>query len=364
MKSMTKNELWSVLQQAALVEGAMPEDGEKRTPWFVRVMLGVAGWIGALFLVGFVAMLMASSFREAGAVWVIGAMACGAAAVLFRANQHGDFASQFGLAVAIAGQLLMTYGVAEGLEPSFTATSFLVALQQALLFVVMPNFVHRVWAAGTTAVALCFAMAGLDLHALALPLITAGLVLVWLREFQHARQGELLRAAGYGLAFTAMFLSYMNAGDWNDFDGSHRRGSQPMDPVTAQGLAYAGRALTALVMVGVAVLLLRRERVAAGSGAGKVALTLAVVLALASVKAPGLAPATAILLLGFANGNRVLTGLGIVALLAYLSHYYYVLDATLLEKSVIMLVTGIALLGLRVASHRWWPSLKEDTIHA
>ena len=247
------------------------------------------------------------------------------------------------------------------MNASFTVTSFVFALQQGLLFALMPNFVHRVWAAGTTTVALCFAMGGLDLHALALPLITAGLVVVWLQEFQHARRGELLRAGGYGLALAAMFLSFMNAGSWNDWYG---RDNKPMDPVTAQGLAYAGRALTALVMVGVAVLLLRRERVATGSGAGKVALTLAVVLALASVKAPGLAPATAILLLGFANGNRVLTGLGIVALLAYLSHYYYVLDATLLEKSVIMLVTGIALLGLRVASHRWWPSLKEDTIHA
>jgi hypothetical protein len=361
MKAMTKNEIWSALQQAALVEGAMPIEGEKHTPWFVRVMLGVAGWIGALFLVGFVAATMTYNFKEAGVFWVIGAIACGSAGVLFRANRHGDFASQFGLAVAIAGQLLMTYGVAEGMKASFTAISFVIALQQGLLFALMPNFVHRVWAAATATMALCFAMSKVEWYVLALPLVTAGLVVVLLQEFQHARQGELLRAGGYGLALAAMFLSYMNVGGWNAWYG---RNGQPADPVTALGLVYAGRALTALVMVGAAVLLLRREKVAAGSGAGKVALTLAIVLALASVKAPGLAPATAILLLGFANGNRVLTGLGIVALLAYLSHYYYMLDATLLEKSVIMVVTGIALLGLRVASNRWWQALQEEPNHA
>ena len=363
MKIMTKNEIWSALQQAALVEGAMPEDGEKRTPWFVRVMLGVAGWIGALFLVGFVGLTMASSITEAGVFWTIGTVVCTCAAVLFHMNRHGDFASQFGLAAAIAGQILMTFGVAEGMNASFTTTSFFVALQQGLLFVVMPNFVHRVWAAGTTAIALCFAMSGLDLHALALPLVTAGLVLAWLCEFDHPRHGELVRAGGYGLAFTAMFVSYLGADDWNQWRNWR---DEPMNPVTAQGLAYAGRAFTALVMVSAAALLLRREKVALTSGAGKVPLALAIVLALASVKAPGLAPASLILLLGFANGNRVLTGLGVVALLAYLSHYYYALHATLLEKSILMTVTGVALLGLRYASQRWWPALnkEEETTHA
>lgn len=362
MKAMSKNELWSVLQQSALVEGTMPDQNEKHSPWFVRAMLGVAGWLGALFLVGFVGTGLTLATMETEAYWVIGAFACGGAAALFHLSRNGDFTSQFGLAVAIAGQILMLVGMGRWISSSGTTVAFIVAVQQAILFVVMPNFVHRVWAAGTSALALCMALGGLDLHALILPLLTAGLAAAWLREFELPRQSELMRACGYGITLTALLMSYMNPGDWMDwrrFDGN------PADPEFLQMLAYAEAALLVVVMIGAALLLLQREKVSLTSGAGKAALALAIVLALASIKAPGLAPAALALLLGFANGNRVLTGLGVLALLGYLSYYYYSLHTTLLEKSVIMMLTGTVLLGLRFASHRWWPALnKEETSHA
>ena len=56
-------------------------------------------------------------------------------------------------------------------------------------------------------------------------------------------------------------------------------------------------------------------------------------IALASLAAPGLAPAVAILVLGYANGNRVLTGLGILVLLGYLSYYYYLCICPLITLS-------------------------------
>jgi uncharacterized membrane protein len=51
-------------------------------------------------------------------------------------------------------------------------------------------------------------------------------------------------------------------------------------------------------------------------------------------------------LLGFATGNRTLFGVGVVALLSYLSYFYYSLQATLLMKSVALGLTGMALLIL------------------
>ena len=55
----------------------------------------------------------------------------------------------------------------------------------------------------------------------------------------------------------------------------------------------------------------------------------------------------------------MLAGLGIFALLGYLSHYYYSLHATLLEKSVLLVCAGVALLTARLALHRWWPEREE-----
>ena len=101
--------------------------------------------------------------------------------------------------------------------------------------------------------------------------------------------------------------------------------------------------------------LLLREVVQPASSTGWRILAAAGILALANLKAPGFAPATLILLLGYSNGNRILSGLGVVALLGYLSFYYYSLEATLLHKSALMAATGCALLAARLILHAWWP---------
>ena len=54
-----------------------------------------------------------------------------------------------------------------------------------------------------------------------------------------------------------------------------------------------------------------------------------------------------IVLVVFANGNRLLAGLGIAALLYYVSSYYYLLDATLLAKAGVLAASGVVLLGAR-----------------
>ena len=72
----------------------------------------------------------------------------------------------------------------------------------------------------------------------------------------------------------------------------------------------------------------------------------ALVIAVCGVAAPGVSAAILVLTLGFANGNRVLMGLGLMAFGVYLSHFYYQLSVTLLMKSFVLMVTGAALLGV------------------
>lgn len=355
MNAMSREGIWTQLRQQGLVDGELPAHGEARSPWFVRVMLGFAGWIGAWFLLGFVAIGLVAVVKSPTASWLVGAGACAAVAMLYRASRNGDFTSQFGLAVSLAGQALMVYGLTEWVGRSFTAVALGVAAQQALLFILLPNFVHRVWTAWTGAYAASFAMANVGLQALAPAAVTAGFVLVWLREFDHPARGALIRAGGYGLALAAVQTAVMHGGLWYAWLAA----MSGRTPPSGSALAWAGAVAAGLVLVWSVLLLLRREQLAVDSGPGKVALTAAVVLALASIKAPGVGPAVAILVVGYANGNRVLAGLGIAALIGYLSHYYYALHATLLEKSVLMAFAGIGLLAARLALHRWWPEKKE-----
>jgi len=61
----------------------------------------------------------------------------------------------------------------------------------------------------------------------------------------------------------------------------------------------------------------------------------------------GLLAAGILLLVAFAVGHEVLMGLGVIALLATLSRYYYGLEATLLIKSAALAATCVALLAAR-----------------
>jgi uncharacterized membrane protein len=110
---------------------------------------------------------------------------------------------------------------------------------------------------------------------------------------------------------------------------------------------WIGELLLGAVLLWVVWALLRRSQMAVPGRFANAVLIGTAALVLVSLKAPGISVGAAIILLGYAHGNRILTGLGIAALLLYISNYYYNLDATLLVKSQVLALTGAILLVLR-----------------
>lgn len=347
MSALPADALWQRLREAGLARGEPPAS-EAEPPWFVRLMLGIAGWIGALFLVGFFGVALAELLRSAGAELALGALSCAAVAIALRAVRHGDLLAQFGLALSLAGQGLLASGFDDALgDPSSAAAA--VAVQQAILFVAVPGMVHRVWCAASGGYALALALGGWGLAGFAGPLLLAAFALAWLREFAHPRQAQLLRAAGYGLG-AAAFLSSVMQGTWIGELWFARSAS------TGYANFWPGAIAGGAVVAASAAALLRREGVSLRSAGGALGMAGALIVAVAAAKAPGIAPAGGLLLLGYANGNRVLAGLGIAALLGYLAYYYYSLHATLLEKSALLAAAGLAVLLARFALQRLLPA--------
>jgi len=353
MSAAQRQAAWARLTAAGLVEGDEPAAQVPGPPWFVRVMLGFAGWIGALFLLAFGGVLFSSLFDKTLLALLIGSILCGAAILLFRLRGDNDFVAQFGFALSLAGQALLVVGLGNLFDTWTSAIALAAAVVEAALFFLAPSFLHRVWTAGAAAAAVVFALASWHVSFLAPGLLTAAFAWVWLRELEDPRHGELWRAGGYGLTLAAVGTVFLL-----DFVVDMAFLHPARDGGTGVALAilrdYAGAAVSGVALIYVVVRLLGREGVPLASGAGRAALAGAAVLALASLAAPGLAPAVAILVLGYANGNRVLTGLGVLVLLGYLSYYYYSLETTLLLKSALLVAVGSALLGVRLALHRWW----------
>lgn len=363
MKNTEPPELWTQLKEAGLADGDLPITSDTVTPWYVRTMLGIAGWIGALFLLGFVGAGFEFVMKSVAASLFVGTTLCAAAAALFRAKPGSDFASQFAFAVSLAGQALILTGLAQEWHSHFNMIATVMAAVEAALFLLMPNFLHRVWAASSGIYAAAFVFNDSGLHAYTPALLLAAFAWVWLNEFSHPRKASLLRALGYGLTLVALFNLFTT--------GVYGMGLMTGGRHTALALPggalnfWIGAALTGAVLLMTVQKLLNREEVPAMTGPGRAALAAAALLALISLKAPGIGLTATILLVGYAQGNRVLAGLGILGLLAYLSHYYYSLEFTLLEKSALMACSGIALLAARLALRHWWPeSGKEANHHA
>lgn len=350
MNAVACRELWGRLRAAGLAVGEVPEP--TASPWFIRAMLGIAGWIGALFILGFIGAAFAMVMRNAGAAAVAAVICCAGAFAIFRCAGGSDFFAQFGLAIGFAGQILFGAAVFQWLQVDDVSAWLLFAGIEALLAWLLPNFIHRVSAALVGVIALSLGLAQAGIFGLAAPLAAAGCALVWCNELYLAARADLWRPVGYGLvlgtlqtAATPLFggellFAFRRSGDgWFQQYGTE-----------------VGTALVSAVFLVVAVRLLKELAIAVDSREGLAVLACAALVLATAFPAHGLAAALLIVILGFAGGNRVLFGLGLLALAAFLGHYYYQMRETLLYKSLVLAAAGVLLLGARWLLGRLFPA--------
>lgn len=305
-------------------------------------MLGIAGWLAAGFLLGFVGVGFSFVMQSKSASLAVGFMVITAAYAVFRVAPRNDFSSMFGLSVSFAGQALVMFGVLGLFERHLTgATPWLIvaAIEAALAFM-MPNFIHRVVSAYAAGAALAYACEVSGAQAAAAGILAATVAFVWLREAQFGTLGTVVTPIAYGLT-----LALMQVEGLSSFRHSVAMLLRERQFPTAW--PWIGEALVACALLASVWVLLRRAGWEPQQPRTLLGLVVAIAIGAASFRAPGIAGGLMIVLLGFANGNRVLAGLGIASLLVYVSSYYYLLDATLLVKSEVLAATGVALLVAR-----------------
>jgi uncharacterized membrane protein len=183
---------------------------------------------------------------------------------------------------------------------------------------------------------------------LSIGLIAAATAFVWLSEFTWPRLNTVLRATGYGLTLALIVLQatiffVASADAWM----LHK-----MESLLGWAPRWLGWVVPGVVLVAVVWRLLARRGADLGEKRSVIAVVAAALVVAASFKAPGIATGLTLVLLGYANANRSLVGLGLIALLSYLSAYYYLLETTLLMKSLTLAATGAVLLGVRFIAIR------------
>jgi hypothetical protein len=274
---------------------------------------------------------------------IYGLILLGAAVWLFSARRI--FTDQMGLAFSIAGQAMCVSAFLDVFEPvGFSARGMAaVALLLAVLMSVPRSpQIHRIFCAlvvwGSLGV-LIGSGNPLLLFAVAL---TAFAVAAWLwrERWTSHRRATTLAAATHAATLGALVSA------WGVGDEFARTLTQPVSP-------WIYKFGVAIILVGAAGWLTReapaRMRLAVLAGA--------VLFSAAAWNAPGLVASAAVLAAAFRAAERTWMGLALVAMVCYLSWFYYSLEATLLVKSGALAGSGLALLAVAFALRRWGRTL-------
>ena len=145
--------LWDRLAAQDFVAGAPPADDGDRAPWYVTAMVGTAAWIAALFLLVFIGSLTYALVHSLDAPLPIGVAICVPAVALLRMRASGLFLRQLAVAMSLAGQALVVFGLTDHHLRDPLAW-LAVALFEAALVTASRETVHRALAALACLVAL------------------------------------------------------------------------------------------------------------------------------------------------------------------------------------------------------------------
>ena len=354
-----------LLQQQGLIDTQNVSDkllnnaeSAARSPWFISLLFGMSGILASLFFIGFLTLMLDNTglLDSTLAVIIIGALLSVIGGFLFynARSRHSPFWNGLAFAITLAGQGYIAFALLAN-EIAEPLNIMLLLLVQLLMTIVIPNFIYRLLSATLALNCLFYLLSYYHLSEVSLGLFALITSVTHLQRYTlaafiptkwRASFFDISSAIGYASAYVLLNISvYFIATEYgNSFDN--------LDSLDNYGEAfsynyYLAQGLLTLASLYAAYLILKRYHIKLLSAAGLLISAAIIVLGVISIYVSGLLATSLIIIIATANSQRVLLGLGVIALVGYIFWYYYQLDTTLLVKSASMLVIGIALLLLR-----------------
>ena len=348
-----------LLQQQGLIDTQNVSDkllnnaeSAARSPWFISLLFGMSGILASLFFIGFLTLMLDNTglLDSTLAVIIIGALLSVIGGFLFynARSRHSPFWNGLAFAITLAGQGYIAFALLAS-EIEEPLNIMLLLLVQLLMTIVIPNFIYRLLSATLALSCLFYLLNYYHLSEVSLGLLALITSVTHLQRYTlaafiptkwRANFFDISSAIGYASAYVLLNISvYFIAAEYGSgFDSYGQAFSYNY---------YLAQGLLTLASLYAAYLILKRYHVTLLSAAGLLISAAIIILGIMSIYVSGLLATSLIIIIATANSQRVLLGLGVIALVGYIFWYYYQLDTTLLVKSASMLVIGIALLLLR-----------------
>ena len=327
----------------AVVDRAPVADGEQTaqvvaptapavvpTPWYLRLLAGIGGFIGGVMLLLFFGLGLASMklFDSVEVAFTIGALLCAGAVVVYRAASSGTAAEQCGLAVSIAGQLALVVAIVQGFKGSAMPSWWLLVAAQGVLLFFIANGLHRTLiAAAMVILGALSCRSHLTLTLWWGAVSFAATIWVWAEAHLIARgQGAAVAPPVFGaLAGVILGQSPWLIQWWSrELPGADLGISQPW--------------ITGLPAVLLAVWMITPRNLAAW--------LLAIAVAALGMWLPAWSAALLLALLGLGSARPGWAVVAALAMIWSVWRFYYALNFSLLEKSAWMAVAGVVCIAL------------------
>jgi uncharacterized membrane protein len=299
-------------------------------PWYVKLVVGVGAWITAVvaMLLGGAIVLLLLKIESALALAVIGAAYLALGLWLLRQSDAGLFATQMGIATAAAGAALVSAGFAGEAEEVWVALP-VAAVVAVVIFLLTTNKTLQFLTAALVAAVFVITLEAervpyaLDIVSVATPV---GLYLLL-----NPPQRDLAPAAVVLLLTFPLFSVFIAP-----------------DTIWARDIEIGGWVARA-VHIALFVWLVdgyRRQRGWAVDQ--RVAIFTAAAVLVCLLLPPGGSAALLLMTLAYVTGSMAFATLGIVLQAQFIMRYYYSLEMTLLDKSLLLMAVGVVLLLA------WW----------
>lgn len=342
-EAMQRDQLWYRLKQHNLTDqAACPDDPflADDDDWMTRLLQGVGGWFAALFLLVSVGVLVSPIIEYPALCGVLG-LAMNLSAFHYywqhKSSAGSAFLKQLFLVLSLAGQALVTYAVTDFMGWQHGGLFWVLALYQTALVVVMHDYVHRLMSALFAVTLIFWGHSVLLTTGIGSALLALAMVWLFLDKFGWQAEKRFYEPVAYATALSLVALN-IQALNWY-----WQLGKAQDDGVWFYGGLISG--LLHLLAYGFFYWRLQQKQLLTVSRAdGRLVVSVIVGLGLLGFVIPGLSGAVLLLLVGFAVRQNQLMTLGVLSILGFVSWYYYQLDTTLLNKSLLLAAMAVALL--------------------
>jgi len=340
MTYQSRKKVWKLLVKHDLIEGEVAEN-EPESPWYIKLLVSISGWFGAFFLViflgGVFGLILGRNIEDFSLLLLfMGGGLIFFAYISFKGKQN-DFLEHFMLALSIAGQTMVIASLFFMFENKLdTGIIFVIVIFQAFLMWTIPNYIHRILSSIFMTLAFSYYCYSVNEPLLPLILLIFVVAWLWMNEF-HFSERKKMEAIAYGQTVALFLLKYT-------LMGSAYYLFLAFDYKDTLFNFWWVESITMLTLLYVLWMILKESQKKYDIKTILLLLGAVVLLGFLSFKVGGLTLGMILLLIGFAHSHRLLMGLGIFSLLAFLSYYYYFLGETLMAKAEVLAIIGLVLL--------------------